>query len=109
MREKCGDLGGAERARMTAAAELDEASDPVDVGLLGSEAIVPKADLFPDGAEERAGCRGRGRGMSHKLYMTTCRISRRDGQCNQGLGTSCMVNVTGLPRYGVKAADLINS
>ena len=74
--EKRGDLVGAEIARMTAAVEMDEAADPVDVGRLGAYRVVAQPDLVANALQQPgrardgrrcgpvagAGRRGRGRG-----------------------------------------------
>jgi hypothetical protein len=77
VREEGGDLHGAQLARMPSPAELDEAAHPGDVGPLGSQAIVAKADLLANRGKERA--RRSGRGGVHVAvvpYRDTSHIAR---------------------------------
>ena len=64
VREKRGDLRGAEFPRVTLAVEDDEAADPVDVGAFGTHRVVAQANLGSDLVEQarfrrcsgRSGC-----------------------------------------------------
>lgn len=52
VREKPLDVTGTEASGMATAVETDIPSNPVDVGLLGAEAVVLEADALADAREE---------------------------------------------------------
>jgi hypothetical protein len=52
MIKESGDLGSAERARVTAGVEGDEGADPVEVRLLGAGRVVEAAEGGADGFDE---------------------------------------------------------
>jgi hypothetical protein len=64
MREKGVDLGGAHLQRVTFVVEEDEALDPIDVGVLGADAVVTNAAGLADPVEQLGRAR-RGVGRVH--------------------------------------------